>query len=103
MGNAVETSSQRIRNHLRAPIPGRGELLNENARNTVNEIVPLPFLAYSSVAVNTRRIPMETRLDDHPGSKARFRWWIPSYDLGRRYTMGHAVTPARHKSEVLGD
>jgi len=37
----VETSSQRIRNHLRAPIPGRGELLNENARNTVNEIVPM--------------------------------------------------------------
>ena len=41
MDNAVETSSQRIRNHLRAPIPGRGELLNENARNTVNEIVPV--------------------------------------------------------------
>jgi len=40
MDNAVEASSQRIRNHLRRPIPGSGELLNENARNTVNEIVP---------------------------------------------------------------
>lgn len=40
MDNALETSSQRIRNHLRRPIPGRGELLNEKARNTVNEIVP---------------------------------------------------------------
>jgi hypothetical protein len=40
MDNALETSSQRIRNHLRRPIPERCELLNENARNTVNEIVP---------------------------------------------------------------
>jgi len=39
MDNALEASSQRIRNHLRRPIPGRVELLNENARNTVNEIV----------------------------------------------------------------
>ena len=45
MDNALEASSQRIRNHLRAPIPGRGELLNENARNTVNEIVPYVVLA----------------------------------------------------------
>jgi hypothetical protein len=40
MGNAVEASSQRIRDHLRRPIPGREELLNENTRNTFNEIVP---------------------------------------------------------------
>ena len=45
MDNALEASSQRILNHLRRPIPGRGELLNENARNTVNEIVPIdPFI-----------------------------------------------------------
>lgn len=30
----------RIRNHLRKPIPKRCELLKENTRNTVSEIVP---------------------------------------------------------------
>ena len=40
MDNAPEASSQRIRYHLRRPIPERCELINENARNTVNEIVP---------------------------------------------------------------
>lgn len=33
--------SGRIRYHLRAPIPKSCELLNENTRNTVNEMVPL--------------------------------------------------------------
>jgi len=40
MGSALEASSQRIRYHLRRPIPGRGEVLTRNARNTVKEIVP---------------------------------------------------------------
>jgi hypothetical protein len=44
MGGALEASSGRIRYHLRRPIPGRGKLLNENARNTVNEIVPVDDL-----------------------------------------------------------
>jgi hypothetical protein len=42
MGSALEASSQRIRYHLRRPIPGRGEVLTRNARNTVKEIVPPP-------------------------------------------------------------
>jgi len=41
MGSAPEASSGRIRYHLRRPIPGRGEVLTRNARNTVKEIVPL--------------------------------------------------------------
>ena len=40
MGSALEASSQRIRYHLRRPIPGREEVLTRNARNTVKEIVP---------------------------------------------------------------
>ena len=43
MGSAPEASSGRIRYHLRRPIPGRGELLTRNARNTVKEIVPFRF------------------------------------------------------------
>lgn len=33
------SNSGRIRSHLRRPIPRRGELLNENAKNTIKEIV----------------------------------------------------------------
>jgi len=48
MGSALEASSQRIRYHLRRPIPGRGKLLTRNARNTVKEIVP-PDAEYETV------------------------------------------------------
>ena len=37
--DAVETSIERIRCHLRRPVPGRGELLMINAGNTVNASV----------------------------------------------------------------
>lgn len=42
MDYALEARSQRIRHHLRRPLAGRGDLLNENRRNTVTEIVPHP-------------------------------------------------------------
>jgi hypothetical protein len=40
MGDALEASPQRILDHLRRPVPGRRDLLTNNAGNTVNEIVP---------------------------------------------------------------
>jgi hypothetical protein len=40
MDHAVEASAQRVRDHLRRPIPGRRNLLIETARNTVNAIDP---------------------------------------------------------------
>ncbi|MCG3777084.1 MAG: hypothetical protein JW395_3960 [Nitrospira sp.] len=39
MDKALEASSKRIRYNLSGPIPGSGKLLNEDARNTVNEVV----------------------------------------------------------------
>jgi hypothetical protein len=36
----VEASTERVRDHLRRPIPGRRRLLMETAGNTVNEIDP---------------------------------------------------------------
>jgi len=45
MGSAPEASTQRIRYHLRRPIPGNGELLTRNARNTIKEIVSIALLA----------------------------------------------------------
>ena len=40
MDNALEASSQRICHHLRRPLAGRRDLLNENAGNTLNETDP---------------------------------------------------------------
>jgi hypothetical protein len=40
MDHAVEASAQRVRDHLRRPIPGRRNLLMNTAGNTVSEIDP---------------------------------------------------------------
>ncbi len=40
MDHAVEASAQRVRDHLRRPIPGRRNLLMETAGNTVSETDP---------------------------------------------------------------
>src|SRR6202012_1009339 len=40
MDHTVEASAQRVRDHLRRPIPGRRRLLMETAGNTVSEIDP---------------------------------------------------------------
>jgi hypothetical protein len=40
MDDALEARSQRIRHYLRRPLASRGDLLNENARNTVTETDP---------------------------------------------------------------
>jgi hypothetical protein len=40
MGDALEAGTQRVLDHLRRPVPGRRDLLTNNAGNTVNEIVP---------------------------------------------------------------
>ena len=53
MGNALEAGTQRLLDHLRRPIPGRRDLLTNNAGNTVNEIVPSPKNA-SFVALRAR-------------------------------------------------
>jgi hypothetical protein len=41
MDDAVETSAQRVRDHLRRPIPGSRDLLMETAGNTVSANVTL--------------------------------------------------------------
>ena len=40
MDHAVEASLERVRDHLRRPIPGRRNLLMNTAGNTVSEIDP---------------------------------------------------------------
>jgi hypothetical protein len=40
MDDALETSAQRVCDHLRRPIPGSRDLLMETAGTTVSEIVP---------------------------------------------------------------
>ncbi len=41
MNDVLEASSQRLCHHLRKPLAGRGDLLNETAGNTVTETVPI--------------------------------------------------------------
>jgi hypothetical protein len=36
----MEASTERVLDHLRGPLPGRGDLLTEDAGNTVSEIDP---------------------------------------------------------------
>ena len=38
MDDAVEAGAQRVRDHLRRPIPGSRDLLMNTAGNTVNEL-----------------------------------------------------------------
>ena len=40
MGYPLETGPQRVRDHLRRPVPGSRDLLTEDARNTVGETDP---------------------------------------------------------------
>src|SRR4051812_9535084 len=42
MGDALEARVERVLDHLRGPLPGRGDLLTEDAGNTVGEIDPWP-------------------------------------------------------------
>jgi hypothetical protein len=42
MGDALEASPQRLLDHLRRPVPGRRDLLTNDAGHTVSEIVPEP-------------------------------------------------------------
>jgi len=41
MGRTVEAGTERVLDHLRGPVPGRGDLLTDDAGNTVSETVPL--------------------------------------------------------------
>ena len=41
MGDALETRPERVLDHLRRPVPGRRNLLTEDAGNTVSETVPV--------------------------------------------------------------
>ena len=50
MDDALEARSQRVRDHLRRPIPGRRRLLMNTAGNTVSEIDPAPQRAGTCVA-----------------------------------------------------
>jgi len=40
MGDALEAGVERVLDHLRRPVPGRGDLLTDDAGNTVSEIDP---------------------------------------------------------------
>ena len=77
MGRTVETSAQRIRHHLRRPLPGRRNLLTQTAGNTVSEIDPdmrewlpeddLAFVVLDAVAtLGPGRVPRPV-----PGRRAR--------------------------------
>ena len=41
MDHAVQASAQRVRDHLRRPVPGSRNLLTNTAGNTVSEIDPV--------------------------------------------------------------
>jgi hypothetical protein len=44
VGDPMETRLERIRHHLRRPVPGRWDLLTMTAGNTVREIDPASVL-----------------------------------------------------------
>ena len=54
MGDALEAGTERVLDHLRRPVPGRRDLLTNNAGNTVNEIVPGPDAAPHSPGCGVR-------------------------------------------------
>ena len=51
MDDAVEAGPQRVRDHLRRPIPGRRNLLIETAGNTDSETDPLPLTKEHYISV----------------------------------------------------
>lgn len=64
MDDALETSTERLRYHLRRPHAGKRNRLTEHAAYTVNRTVPRPFLIGNSVI--WRPVP-----DENPHSVTR--------------------------------
>ena len=52
MDDAVEAGTQRVRHHLRRPLPGGRDLLMETAGNTVSEIDPVVVFVEARVAID---------------------------------------------------
>jgi hypothetical protein len=59
MGDALEASAERVLDHLRRPIPGRGDLLTDDAGNTVSEIDP-----------QATPQPTEGQAEENPGRRS---------------------------------
>ena len=78
MDHAVEASAQRVRDHLRRPIPGRRNLLMETAGNTVSEIDPVRRVVAAGTAL---------------GRPVRPRWCL---DAARRQGHGGSSQLSTH-------